>query len=81
MITLSVMSIPMIIPIPIQNNMNPKNLPISEPRLSGLYYSMQIKSLNESFICLFQQFLHFLLIFQILMQSGQQNPVPYLELW
>ena len=43
MITLSVMSIPMIIPIPIQNNMNPKNLPISEPRLSGLYYSMQIK--------------------------------------
>ena len=77
-ITLSVMSIPMIIPIPIQNNMNPKNLPISEPRLSGLYYS--IKSLDESFICLFQQFLHFLLIFQILKQSGQQNPVPYPEL-
>lgn len=61
MITFSVTSMPITIPMPMQNNINPKSLPTSDLRLLRLYYYMQRLSgeSRKSFCeCSFSIFIH-----------------------
>jgi len=88
MITFSVTSMPITIPMPMQNNINPKSLPTSDLRLLRLYYYMQKRLSGESrksfcecsFSIFIHRFHHLKKCFsQNRMKNDLQNPEPYQE--